>query len=136
MMRIPPRTPRVVCMGMPAMLSESMSRAMVRLDTSKSSASSGAVILSRCSRTESMPTSLSTFKTSLATSSSRTATHTGSPRWLERALCEDGVDPADVYPSPELYRHLSEEGPHTQLGVVVHYHARVCGDPGYDGFPR
>lgn len=60
-MEMPPPTPCLVHMGIPALHSDSISRLIVRLDTSKRSASSGAVTLSLCSSAARIPTNLSTF---------------------------------------------------------------------------
>ena len=56
-----PPAPWAVEMGMPARHRDSMSRWMVRRDTSNCSASSGAVILSRWSKMDRMPMSRSIF---------------------------------------------------------------------------
>lgn len=61
MMRIPPPTPCMVRIGIPALQSTSISLLMVLLETSNFSANSGAVIISCCSRTEMIPISLSIF---------------------------------------------------------------------------
>ena len=58
---MPPPLPWVVEIGIPALFKASMSRLIVLLETSKLSASSGAVVLSFCNRTDSIPISLSIF---------------------------------------------------------------------------
>ena len=61
MMEIPPSRPWVVTSGIPALHSASMSRLMVRLDTSNFSANSGAVTFSCWRRIDKMPIRRSIF---------------------------------------------------------------------------
>ena len=61
MMLIPPPVPCIVLIGIPALQRSSISRLIVRLETSNRSASSGAVVFSFCSKIDNIPISLSIF---------------------------------------------------------------------------